>query len=237
MGTVHDGAGRPRTSRSEHGRRADGREVSAPTGDWTGTGTPGTPPPESPATPPPPAPAPPAPPADPPPAAPPKTGKTFTQEDLDRKIDERFARDKRKYGDLDELKAKADRLDQVERERETDAEKARREAVEQAEAAAIAKVRPRLVAAEFRAAAAGRIDAERLATLTEDIDFSKYVDDKTGEVDVEKVTKKVEAWAPVQQTPTSPRPDRSQGPRGERLASVDAGREMFAARRKRPATT
>lgn len=207
--------------------------MSAPTGDWTGTGTPGTPPPEPPATPPPP----PAPPADPPPPASPPPGKSFTQAELDQIVQDRIARERKKFADYDDLKAKAGKLDDVERERESETEKARREAVEQAEAAAIAKVRPRLVAAEFRAAAAGRIDAERLATLTEDIDFSKYVDEKTGEVDVEKVTKKVEAWAPVQQAPTSPRPDRSQGPRGERLASVDAGREMFAARRKRPATT
>lgn len=140
------------------------------------------------------------------------------------------------------MKKKAERLAQVERERETETEKARREAVEAAEAAALARMRPQLVAAEFRAAAAGRIDAERLATLTEDIDFGKYVDDK-GVIDTEKIAKKVAAWAPEgqqQQPPAGarPKPDHSQGPRNQKVSGLQAGADMFAARRgKRPANT
>lgn len=208
--------------------------MSQPSGDPTGNPAP---PPPGPPTP---TPAPPTPPAEPPPppaSDPPNTGKTFTQEDLDRKINERFARDKRKYGDLDELKAKADRLEQLERERESESEKLRREAAEAAEAAAIAKMRPQLVAAEFRAAAAGRIDAERLATLTEDIDYGKYVDDQ-GVIDNEKIQKKVAAWAPTPEPPRGPRPDHSQGPRNNQTSGLSVGWEMFEARRgKRPATT
>ena len=47
-------------------------------------------------------------------------GNTFTQADLDRIINKRFA----KYSDYDELKAKADKLDEIEQVNKTELQKA-----------------------------------------------------------------------------------------------------------------
>lgn len=151
------------------------------------------------------------------------------------------ARDLRsQYADYDTLRAKAAEADRLRQERETESEKAVREATKTARLAALQEVRPQLVAAEFRAASAGRIDAARLATLTEDIDMSRYLK-SDGSVDLEKVAAKVDAWAPeLDSTATEPpkrgvKPDPSQGSRGTKTTGADVGREMFEARRKRPA--
>lgn len=62
------------------------------------------------------------------PAAPePKTG-TFTQDDVDRIIRERIAREREKYADYDAVKERAARLDQIEEAQRTDLEKAQKRA-------------------------------------------------------------------------------------------------------------
>lgn len=136
-------------------------------------------------------------------------------------------------GDYDDLKTKAAEADRLRQAQETAAEKAVREASEQARAAALAEHRPALVAAEFRAAAAGRIDAARLATLTEDIDLTRYLG-ANGAVDVAKVTAKVAAWAPPEQERRAGvKPDPTQGARNGKTSGTDVGREMFENRRGR----
>lgn len=144
----------------------------------------------------------------------------------------------KKRGDYDQLKADSDQLKKLRKEHETDTERATREAADKARADTMAKVGRQLVMAEFRAAAGGRIDAERLAVLTDDLDPGRYLDDD-GNVDGDRVAAKVAAWAPASTTPPPPRtpkPDHSQGARGgDKPKGTDAGREMFAARRKRPA--
>jgi hypothetical protein len=151
------------------------------------------------------------------------------------------------YSDYDSVKAKAAEADRLRQQVETDAEKALREATETARKAALSEFSPRLVAAEFRAASAGRIDSQRLATLTEDIDMSRYLK-ADGSVDLDRVASKVDAWAPKPPPldPNQPlvpargvKPDPSQGARGGNVSGTDVGREMFANRRGRsgqPAT-
>lgn len=145
--------------------------------------------------------------------------------------------------DYDELKAKADEADRLRQQVETGAEKALREATENARKTALQEFSPRLVAAEFRAASAGRIEADRLATLTDDIDMSRYLK-ADGSVDLDKVTAKVDAWAPKPPPPdpNAPPPpprgvkaDPSQGARGGKVTGTDLGREMFANRRGKTA--
>lgn len=64
--------------------------------------------------------APAAPATDPPSGEP---GKTFTQADLDRIVQERLAREQQKFQDYDDLKAKADRLTEIESAAQTDLER------------------------------------------------------------------------------------------------------------------
>lgn len=69
-----------------------------------------------------------APPADPP--APPAFKAPQTQEEFDRMLGPRLQREREKFADYDDLKAKAARLATIEQENETETERLRREATE-----------------------------------------------------------------------------------------------------------
>lgn len=134
-------------------------------------------------------------------------------------------------GDYDDLKKQAAEAAKLRKERETENEKAVREARETAASEERAKSTPRLVSAEFRAAAKGVLTSERTSALLEDLDLTKYLDDK-GEVDTAKVEKKVAAFAPKKDDKDRRFPDLGQGRReGSGKPSVATGREMFQARR------
>lgn len=147
-----------------------------------------------------PAPAPAAPPAPgpPAPAAPPPAAYTppATQEDLNTIIETRLARDRARYSDYEDLKAKAARADQLEADLGTDAEKAAKKARDEERAKANSEWTPRVVRAEFKAAAKGVLTEDQTKALLEDLDLSKYVTDK-GDPDDEKIAKKVAAFAPA----------------------------------------
>lgn len=145
-------------------------------------------------------------------------------------------------GDVDELQKKAGQYDalakasQTEQERAVEAAKA--EARAEARAEALKEHAPRLVGAEFRVQAAGRLTAEQVKELIEDLDMTKYLTD-SGEVDVDRVRRKVDALAPAKQEEKNLRrqPDMGQGRREpDKSTGVAAGRDMFDARR-RPAKT
>jgi hypothetical protein len=125
-------------------------------------------------------------------------------------------------------KVAADRLEQLERERMTDEEKARTEAFEGGRAAERTALTERLVAAEFKAAAAlaGR-DVNEVAGLLEDLNVSRFLT-ADGEVDTERITARVSALpvaAGAAQEPVAPRlPDLGQGRRNP--APVNQAEEM-----------
>lgn len=75
------------------------------------------------------------PPADPP--APP-SDRTFRQDEVDRIVQERLARERQKYGDYDELKAAADKLRDLEQANQTELEKAQAKIAELEQTAAAA---------------------------------------------------------------------------------------------------
>jgi hypothetical protein len=134
--------------------------------------------------------------------------------------------------DYDDLKAKAAKHDALERELMSDKDKAVAQAKDDADAAARNAYAPKLVAAEFKAAAAGRIPADRLATIIEPLDLAKFLD-TAGDVDTDKVSKFVDGIAPTtpeQRGPTSQGAGRRDSVTG---ASVASGRELFLARRKK----
>jgi hypothetical protein len=167
--------------------------------------------------PPEPPPAPPEPPAYTPPAS---------QADLDRIVQDRLARERAKYGMTpEEAKAAKDRADQLEHDLASDSEKAVAEARKDERAKANSEATPRVVRAEFKAAAKGVLSGDQLTALLEDLDLSKYVTD-TGDVDEEKVSKKVAAFAPAGNNGRPPRP-LGQGTRPpSETKPGDAGRAM-----------
>lgn len=135
--------------------------------------------------------------------------------------------------DYDDLKAKAAEADRIRQERETEHEKAVREAAEKASAEARSAMAPSLVAAEFRAALAGRLTPEQRDALIEDINPSRYLKGD-GTVDLDKVRKRADVLAPPSR---GPKPDRSQGGAGTGTTSArDAGRAEAARRFPKTAT-
>jgi len=131
--------------------------------------------------------------------------------------------------DRDQIRAQ---LDQALAEQQTDEQKATAEAVEEAVAAARAEERARasgaLVVAEIRAAAAGKVSADRLEAVLGAVDRASLLTD--GCVDTDKVTALVDALAPDQHTKTWPDTGQGRHP-SSRTTGVAAGRDLFAERR------
>lgn len=91
------------------------------------------------------------------------------------------------------------------------------------------KIAPQLVNAEFKIAAAGKVREETLTSFLEDMNHNLYIKDD-GSIDVDRVTQRITTLSGDQ--PLS----RSTGHQGHRpyegTSSVNAGKEMFASRRK-----
>jgi len=112
--------------------------------------------------------------------------------------------------DVKALQDKAAQFDAAAAEKGTDMEKAVRSAYEQAEKAVLAKIQPQLVTAEFRAAAVGRIDNDRLASILEPLDLGKFLA-ADGSVDTAKVSTYVNGIAPAMGSSTAQPPFPSLG--------------------------
>lgn len=93
-------------------------------------------------------------------------------------------------------------LEELRAATQSEQEKALATARKEGESAARAAIAPRLVAAEFKAASAGRLTAEQLSGFLEDLDLTKYLTED-GEVDTERVATKVALLAP-QTDPRTP---------------------------------
>jgi hypothetical protein len=117
--------------------------------------------------------------------------KTFTQDEVNAFL----AKEKRKFRDYDQLKEKAALVDQLQAASQTDTERATTEGLRKGRQEALTATVPRLVRAEFRAAAKGVLKPDQLTALLEDLDLMKYANDD-GEVDEDRIAKKVAAFAP-----------------------------------------
>lgn len=116
-----------------------------------------------------------------------------SQEDLDKIIQARLARDRKERmsdDEIAELRAKAERADELERERMSDQEKAVAEAKDAARKEAEEKVRaeylPKLQEANLRAIAATVLSEDQLESWISTVDMSKFVDEQ-GTVDTDEV--------------------------------------------------
>lgn len=132
-------------------------------------------------------------------------------------------------------KAKKD-LDELRKQGMTDQEKAIEAARDEARNEERAKVGARLVAAEIKVAAAGRLDDEALDTLIENLNTANFLTDD-GEVDTEKVKDLVDGVVPAKGEEDDPgtgkkkRPDMGQGRRkGTSKASVTTGADRYRER-------
>jgi hypothetical protein len=131
-----------------------------------------------------------------------------SQEELDRIVTQRLKRETAKFKDYDTVKEQAALYNQLLASTQTDQERAAAEAEERAYNAAMGSTIPKLVRAEFRAAAKGVLEKDALDALLEDVDLTKYAGDD-GEPDLEKIERKINAVKPK-----TPPPSFGQGARG-----------------------
>jgi alanyl-tRNA synthetase len=135
-------------------------------------------------------------------------------------------------GDYDDLKSKADQFDQLQAESQTENEKK----VTQAKIDGRNEMLAPLVNAEFRAAAAGRLEPDRLTAILEPLDMSKFLTSK-GEVDQAKVKQFIDGVAPATGGGKGGGPDMGQGRQGggTKLTGAEAGRAEALKRFGKPA--
>lgn len=137
-------------------------------------------------------------------------------------------------GDVDSLKAKAAKFDELEAAKLTPSEKAIEEARAEERAKVLAEqtktVADRLVAAEFKVALAGRKKPEEVTALLEPLDLTKFLT-SDGEVDADKVKTYAAGLAPAGRQ----WPDTGQGNRGnsQKTTGVNAGKSLFEDRNKK----
>lgn len=118
---------------------------------------------------------------------------TFTQEDVDRIVQERLARAKpKKPADYEDLKAKAARLDEIEAENQSETEKAVRKAREEAEAEVTARFQKERVLDKIEVAAAGQFHDVEDARLHLGARAEEFLDDD-GAVDTDAIADAVKA--------------------------------------------
>lgn len=117
--------------------------------------------------------------------------------------------------ELASLRDKAGKHDALEQELMSDRDKAIAEARKSAESETSSRFLPKLVNAEFRAASAGRVAADKLEAALEFADLAKFV--KDGDVDAEKVAKFVESLSPSA-------PKQKVGPSSTGLGNKSLGR-------------
>lgn len=115
-----------------------------------------------------------------------ETGKSFTQEDVDRIVKDRVTRERAKYGDYNDLKTKASRLDEIETANASEQEKAVKAARDEATKAERERSNAVLARAEARALAA---EAD-FQDPTDAVAFLKLADvkvDEDGQVDADEI--------------------------------------------------
>jgi hypothetical protein len=135
-------------------------------------------------------------------------------------------------GDVEKLRADSAELERIRREGMSDNDKALADARAEADAAARADERAKgttkIFAATFRAAIAGRIEAEKVSGLIEPLNPQHFLTSE-GEVDTDKVQQYVDGIAPAG---TKKWPDMGQGRRGgsQKSTGVGSGKSLFEER-------
>jgi hypothetical protein len=141
---------------------------------------------------------------DQPPADPPKT---YTQADIDKAVEARLARERSKFKDYDDIKAKAARLDELEQANASDLEKAVKAAQDETRAAVVREYGQKLAAGILKAELSQRMKPADADALISDLNLGKFVTDD-GDVDSDALKAVIDRVAPKGQA------DLGQGSRG-----------------------
>lgn len=140
--------------------------------------------------------------------------------------------------DYDQQKADAEKWRQHQNDNKPADQKAIDDAAtkarEEARAEEQKKFAPRLVRAEFKAAAAdvGGVPKDLLEAFLEDVNPLVYLK-ADGELDTDKIEKRVKALAPVKQPPGQRKPNHQGYRPTDGATSVASGRDLFANRNKK----
>lgn len=152
-----------------------------------------------------------------------------SQDELDRIISDRLSRERAKFADYDDLKAKASEHDKAVEAARSEQERAVDAARKEGESTATQRANAILAKAEARALAAEanfRTPADAVAFL----DLASIKVTENGDVDAEALKvalKKLAEEKPyllADEKPARPKPDGSQGPRTGSTSAADAGR-------------
>lgn len=143
--------------------------------------------------------------SDQPPADPPKT---YTQADIDKAIEARLARERAKFKDYDDIKAKAARLDELEQANASDLEKAVKAAQDETRATVAREYGERLARGVMKAQLSQSMKPADADALLDDLNLAKFVSDD-GQVDEDAIAKAIARLAP------RGRADLGQGGRGD----------------------
>lgn len=154
------------------------------------------------------------------PPAPPTWNPPASQDELNKIIAARVARVEKRYQDYETLREKAARVDALDNELASETEKAVKAARDEERTAVRNEYSPRLVRTAFRAEAKGVLTTEQLDSLLEDVDLSRFVT-ADGDVDEERIAKKVAALAPRKSDDEPRFPDLGGGKRGGSPAATN----------------
>lgn len=163
----------------------------------------------------------PAPQGDPAPSDPQAPAPTFTQEDVDRIVKERVTRERGKFADYDDLKAKA-------KASLSEAEQAVAEAEARGRTTAVTEFGTRLARTEFDAAAARRNPGFDMRSVLEDLNLAKFVGDD-GEPDSKAIEAAVERLVPVPSGAAAIPPPFDLGNRGTTAPSTNPMNDLIRA--------
>lgn len=148
------------------------------------------------------------PPPAPPAGEPPASDRTFTQVELDRMISDRLDRERKKYADFDQIKQKAQKLDEIEEANASQLEKAVKTARGEERSAVQREYAEQSARFAAKAQLEARIGKDAAAELLDDINISKYVNDD-GSVDEDGIGALAARLAPA-----TPPPNLHQGRQG-----------------------
>lgn len=139
-------------------------------------------------------------------------------------VADRLARQKAQFGDYDELKNKAAKLDEIEQNAKTELERERdaRTKAEKAAAEVAATASKRLAAAELKAALTGITDNP--ADIVEDLDLSRYINEQ-GEVDADAVTRLRNKFVALAKPATGDGGSSGSGAANKPAGDIDQGRK------------